>query len=197
MATGYTADIAKGITFQQFAMSCARAFGACVTMRENSLDMPIPDEFKPSDYHVKALAKAIEELKQIEKMTKEEAENHAKLEYERESRRIAAAIKKDQKLMGQYRAMLKEVEAWQPPTSEHVGLKNFMVSQIESSIKFDDMEGYYNEHPAILLSGTDWLEKEEASTRQDITYHHEESQKEIDRTTSSNQWIKVLKDSLQ
>ncbi len=58
MPTGYTADIAKGITFQQYAWSCARAFGALVMMRDEPSDAPIPEAFTPSDYHVKALAEA-------------------------------------------------------------------------------------------------------------------------------------------
>lgn len=34
MPTGYTADIKDGIDFKTYAMNCARAFGACVMLRD-------------------------------------------------------------------------------------------------------------------------------------------------------------------
>ena len=58
MPTGFTCDIKDGITFERFALNCARAFGALINMRDDSLDAEIPDEIKPSDHHVKALAEA-------------------------------------------------------------------------------------------------------------------------------------------
>ena len=51
MPTGYTAKIADGQTFEEFILSCARAFGALVEMRDEPADAPIPEEFKPSAYH--------------------------------------------------------------------------------------------------------------------------------------------------
>lgn len=57
MPTGYTWDIKDEITFEQFIMNCARAFGALVEMRDEPRDKKIPDELKPSDYHNKELSK--------------------------------------------------------------------------------------------------------------------------------------------
>ena len=60
MTTGYTDAVGKGeITeFKDYALLCARAFGACVSMRDEPLDAEIPEEFKPNDYHEKSLQKA-------------------------------------------------------------------------------------------------------------------------------------------
>ena len=58
MPTGYTSKIADGIGFKDFALSCARAFGACIEMRDDPSDKPIPNEFKPNDYHKKRMAAA-------------------------------------------------------------------------------------------------------------------------------------------
>lgn len=196
MATGYTMDIAKGITFPQFAMRCARAFGACVTMRDDGPDVPIPDEFKPSPYHVEQLVEVRRRLKELDKLTLEEAENRAKQEYERQSKQVATEIKKSRKLTKQYTVMLEQVKTWKPPTPDHVDFKNFMVQQIESSIKFDGMEEYYKDHPAILLSGPDWLKQEKAKAMWEIDYHTKENQAEIERVASRNMWIKTLRESL-
>lgn len=45
MPTGYTAAIKYGITFKEFALDCARNFGACISMRDEPRETPIPDEF--------------------------------------------------------------------------------------------------------------------------------------------------------
>lgn len=53
MPTGYTADIKDGISFETYAMNCARAFGACVSLRDKpSGGKVIPDAFEPSDLDV-------------------------------------------------------------------------------------------------------------------------------------------------
>lgn len=71
MPTGYTAKLHNGEeqTFPEFVMSCARAFGALITMRDDPADAEIPDEFKPSDYHVRELEKARERLSEVEGWT--------------------------------------------------------------------------------------------------------------------------------
>ncbi len=59
MPTGYTAAVQNGTVtrFADFAMNCARAFGALVELRDE-MDAPIPDTFKPSTHHSESLKKA-------------------------------------------------------------------------------------------------------------------------------------------
>jgi len=53
MASGYVHKMLDDKQdFRTFAMSCARAFGALITMRDEPADAPIPDEFKPDPYHM-------------------------------------------------------------------------------------------------------------------------------------------------
>jgi hypothetical protein len=35
MPTGYTDKIKDGISFEEFVLSCARQFGACISMRDD------------------------------------------------------------------------------------------------------------------------------------------------------------------
>ena len=46
MPTGYTADIQDGkiTTLREYALSCARAFGALIMMRDDPHDAPIADD---------------------------------------------------------------------------------------------------------------------------------------------------------
>jgi len=50
MPTGYTLDLydGKNITFKEFVMKCAGAFGALISMKDESLDAPIPEHLEPS-----------------------------------------------------------------------------------------------------------------------------------------------------
>ena len=86
MPTGYTSDIEKGITFNEFTMQCARAFGACISMRDDPGDKPIPKEFKPSTYHIEGIKKAKEKMVQLKKMSLETATQEAGKEFTEEAK---------------------------------------------------------------------------------------------------------------
>ena len=72
MPTGYTAAVKDGITFEQFAWSCARAFGALIDMRDSPTGAPIPQRFEPSQYNAVEAEKASAE---IERLKREHAES--------------------------------------------------------------------------------------------------------------------------
>lgn len=93
MPTGYTAAIADGISFTNYAMGCARAFGALIEMRDEPSDAPIPEEFKPSTYHLEELQKAQKKLHNLCKMSFGEAEGRAMVAYN-EASFCKAALKK-------------------------------------------------------------------------------------------------------
>jgi hypothetical protein len=196
MPTGYSDMILQGATFKQFAMKCARAFGACITMKEDSLDVEIPEEFKPNpSFYEKGLEKARDEYARLIQINTFEAEGLARLEYDE-------AVKKqkeqdDEKLakLAKYKAMLIEVSNWQPPTPEHQGLKNFMVDQITGSIDFDcDMSHKYSQ--VTLLTGHDWLTKKIEQARHEINYHTEQVREEFERAALRTNWVKRLRESL-
>lgn len=197
MPTGYTDEIKNGITFQQFAMSCARAFGAFVMMRDESVDKPIPARFEPSTWNKDKLSEAYKELDKVNKMNVLDAEKMALIEFAKECKRQQEAISKDRKLMGQYRDMLYKAKQYQPPTPDHIEFKKFMVSQIEGSIEFDGMEDYYIDHAPQKLTGEEWLAKERNRLLKDIAYHTKENDAEVKRTEGRNKWITDLRGSLE
>lgn len=200
MPTGYTAEIHDGkpITFPEFVMNCARAFGALALMRDDPADAVIPDEFKPrTDYHDEQLVKHRAELARLEVMTPEQIVNaHADVRAGELRERTKDAVK-NRDMRARYRAMLAEVEAWEPPTPDHVGLKEFMVKQITESIDFDCREG--TEFLWPRLSDDDpavWYEAQIAEAKRGITYATEERAKEIERAEQRTSWVRALRDSL-
>lgn len=197
MPTGYTAAIADGITFDRFAMNCARAFGACVTLRdEPGGGELIPERFEPSDYHLKQLEIAQARLAELEALSLEDAELRCRADYQQAEVSRLERLQKNKDQMAAYASMLDQVNAWVPPSDEHNGLQDFMRSQIEQSIKFDDMVDYY-EKPTVLQTGEEWLEAQKLSTLKNIDYHRTEHAKEVERTEQRNEWVRLLRDSLR
>lgn len=196
MPTGYTDAIQKGADFPAFAWLCARAFGALVMMRDDSLDAPIPKKFKPSDYHSKAIVKIKRELAKLRGLPGQKVYNLAKADYDAAVASMEEGIRKAEETRAQYEAVLKEARAWTPPTSDHVGLKEFMIKQIEDSINFDCDTTYYQNHKPAKLSGSQWLLQKVQSLEKDLEYHKQENIKEIERTDSRNGWIAALRKSI-
>lgn len=195
MPTGYTADIKDGITFEQFAMNCARAFGALIMMRDEASDAEIPERFEPSDYHLIKSREAKQKLGELTIMTADKAEEMAQAEHIKAEANRIEQIDRSRTLRAQYTAMLEKVNAWTPPTDEHGKLHAFMVEQIESSIKFDCDEEYYLT-PTEKLVGSEWLAKEIERVSKEIKYCTTEYNKEVGRTENRNKWIADLRESL-
>lgn len=194
MPTGYTSIIEKGATFERFVWTCARAFGAMIMMRDDSLDAPIPQEFQPSKYNFEEIEKAKARLYDLERLTIEQAESRARAEYTSECQRVADYREEKRQLRQKYDVMLERVRAWEPPTPDHVELKKFMVQQIEESIQFDC--GNYEPDEPKLRSGRDWLAKVVAGATRDVAYHEREWKAEVERTKGRNDWMAALRKSV-
>lgn len=196
MPTGYTAGVADGkiTTFRQFALQCARAMGALVMMRDEPFDAPIPDEMRPdTKYYDERIAEARAILERLPTLTAEECEAEA----EKAHAEALAAHDRHQaerrETQARYEAMLEKVRAWTPPTSDHVGMREFMQEQLVESIRFDCGT---SSPPPVKKSGREWrLEQIEAASRR-LQYMTAERAKEIARTAERNAWLKALRESL-
>lgn len=196
MPTGHTAAIADGITFEQYALNCARAFGALILMRDEPGDAPIPERFEPSPYYDENLTKAIAKLRQLEAMSYEDAESEASLQVEKETASRTELLADRAALRKKYIAMLARVDAWMPPSPDHVEYKAFMRSQIESSMSDCDTD-CYDRNPVMQLNGPAWRAQQIEKARKDIAYYAKNRAEEHDRTESRNRWIAALRESLK
>ena len=194
MATGYTSEIEKGISFNEFCLTCARAFGALIIMRDVSINTTIPNEFKPSTHHKEALKEEVEELRQLSTLTTEQCTELALKQYEEGLKDKIQSDQKQTVLRTKYEDMLKKVELWIPPSSEHIELKNFMVQQIKESMDYDCTP---TSHKITLLSGTEWLENQRENTFWSIKYHTERWDEEVESCKRRTKWVKLLKESLE
>jgi hypothetical protein len=197
MPTGYTSDIKQGITFEQFALNCARAFGACLSLR----DLPgggdvIPQSFEPSDYHLKKIDDLKKKLDEFRNMDVSDAykswSTYCNAEIDRRQRNLEESTR----LIESYNKMLDQVKNWQPPTDDHIVLKEFMITQIEESIRFDDDSEYYSrswEKPTCR----DWMLSTLRDIEGDIAYHEERYQHDVAIAERNTKWIKYLRSSLK
>lgn len=193
MPTGYTAPVVEGtITeFRDFAMRCAREFGALVSMRDQPMDAPIPEEFKPSGHHAERLAEAEAALHEATAMSDALAEERAAEAYEKEMAYHRDLVERDRVEGERVRAMLAKVQAWAPPTADHSGLKKFMIEQL-----MGDLSNPIKWPAPARQTGSEWRRARIEQALRDIAYHRKENHQEIARALSRTEWVRALRASL-
>jgi hypothetical protein len=199
MPTGYTDGVTEETTFREFALKCARAFGALIMMRDDPMDTPIPDEFSPSDYHLKAIEALLKEQDHITLCpTAEVAAILEKHNAEARERREASVAESD-KTRAAYRRMIGLVEQWTPPTPDHVRMKEFMLEQLTESEKWDCHDGEWYSDCYRIFEGTpdDWRKTRLANIERDLEYHRKHHQEELERARVRTAWVKALRESLE
>ena len=198
MPTGYTSEIGTkdNLTFKEFTLKCARAFGACLHQRDDASDV-LPQKQEVDKYHIDELNSAIKKLKILKKTTKKVLRRIMERDFLKRNKELLISIEKTHALQNKYKLMLKKVNNWIPPSTEHDGLKKFMIEQIAESIKWDcstsyQEEGLSREKESFEEYYTDKLK----SLEKDIKYHEEKYNEDVERTNKANQWIEDLYNSL-
>lgn len=193
MPTGYTADVGEGkTTFEEFVLTCARAFGATIMQRDEPIDVP-PRIVPMSDYHERALTEAKNALAELRNMTDEDFELAAEREFLQATSEYHKRLDENKRIEDNYRSMLSKVKNWDAPTEDHQNLKQFMIEQLESSIDFDCK---YVPTKPTLLSADEYKRKRKESVLNNIEYHKVEAKKERERYEMRKNWIVELYRSL-
>lgn len=198
MPTGYTSTLYEGKsqTFEEFVMDCARAFGALYALRD-SRDAEIPAIFEPNtDYYDKRLDEARRKIADLDAMSPETAAQQAQNDFDQAMLEHQAAKRNRAARRERYEAMLDAVNAWEPPTLDHVGLKEFMQQQLTESIRADTTEQYGGLVPS-LLGPDEWMQREREHYRRDLEYYSKERALEVDRARNRTAWVKTLRESLR
>lgn len=192
MPTGYTACIDDGATFEQFVWRCARGMGACIMMRDDPWDKPIPESFEPSKYYFESVESAEKKLAAINAMTVEEiterqVADNAAIRVNNERRRTEREEQKRN-----YAAIKAKVEAWTPPTADHEGLRSFMLEQLETGKPYEA----WQENENTIVEPEEWRQAQIEKVMQEVARAKDEWNKEQERTAGRNGWIKQLRDSI-
>jgi hypothetical protein len=186
MPTGYTAVIDDNPTvpFRHFALRCARAFGALVTM--------LPEKMEPSPYYRERLEKANAELAEALGLTLEAAEVLMLSERESVARRNAEHRQEHATTAAAYERMRVEVAAWKPPTKDHENMKQFMLEQLH--VGGPGSEPYQVDEG--IVSAQEWLAKRIAYCAKEVERAAEGLAEEEERCRVRTAWIQALVASL-
>lgn len=194
MPTDYTAAIFENenVTLKEFVITCMRNFAATITLRDQPLNGSFIKLPEPNDYHVIQFEIAKKELAKFKLLSKKEKEKII-LTRELNSRKITLegfdnSIKQNKKIQ----AMLEKVRQWNPPTSAHVDLKEFMIQQLNVSI--DEMT-YYIETLNKELDINKLLNAHVSNLEWSVDYHQDQLQKEKEQYQNSTKWITDILDS--
>ena len=197
MPTGYTSKVATGevTKFSDFALLCARAFGATIDMRDDPLDADIPTRFEPSPHYKDCIARDQAEIDRLRGLSKPEIqaerdEEERKREAERERYLSKMAEQK-----ARYEAMLDKVSSWVPPTHEHVEMKRFMMEQLTQSIDHDCQPSKYREDETPPAE--EWLKARVKKLEENVKSWALFYEKEVERTQGRNKWLADLRRSIQ
>lgn len=185
----------KGQSFPEFALHCARAFGALITMRDEPMDAKIPDKFDPSDYNAKKLTEARRKLIRLLRLNPKMQLDAGKRARNAAIKRDQDWLKKDQEANDRLRVMETAVKAWSAPSPDHAELKKFMLNKIEIS-KNDCAYILKHLHEVKSKSPMGYFASALESAHREIEYHTREHAEEIDRTKRRNKWISDLRVSL-
>ncbi len=203
MPTGYTAGIVDGEikTFKDFAKNCARAFGATMHMREESLNTPYkPREVIP--YYFDAVKEIEDKIKYTEITTPEELVKNEELALRKEIEENLEEISKRKIGVKLIEQILIETKNYTPPTPEHEGIKKFMIEQLETTIQYDFNTNYYEdqnkelEHQLKSLNGVELKSEKLEYLNKQLTRRLESLEEQINLTNESNKWVKDFFDSL-
>lgn len=194
MPTGYTAKIADGMTFEQYALGCARAFGALVTMRDEPASTPIPERLEPDTYYQKALEASQMELDRVMSLTAAEIVIEAEKCYLSAHESWAKRRTDRAALREKYEAILRRVRAYVAPTPDHVGYKEFMEKQLVDSIAWDCSDSHDDEPQRVAPAK--WIADRLEDLRDEVARRETSAREEVERTHKRNEWIKALRDSL-
>ena len=194
MPTGYTAKLMeKGQDFRSFVLLCARGMGACIMQRDDPMD-DLPKKQKPHDYHSKAIKETEKLFAKLKAMTPAEQREHGQRLREEAIARAVQSHTKAQEEEARLESMEAQVKAWQPPTKDHDGLKNFMLQQLGISKNDGRMEKYVKEAEGKTAEA--YFAEAVSTAARGLNYHTEEQAKEIERTNERNKWIDQLYKSL-
>lgn len=194
MPSGYTSGVADGTVtdLRSFALICARGMGALIMMRDEPINVPIPESFQPSDYHSRRLEESQAWVAELEAMSPDQVKASAeKWNEENEAYRIKLVAENNVR-RHRYFSLIAQTEAWKGAPE---GLKDFMLSQLRDSLRFDVSDDPLRYAPEAKTHA-EWLSHELWEAKRRVQYHTFEHAKEVSRTEERNAWLAQLRAAL-
>jgi hypothetical protein len=173
MPTAYTIPIKNGIIakFSHFAMNCALQF---------------VDDLAPAQ----PVHQPHDQLDRLASLSPLEAQRQCQQDHSRAMARWRERSIADARLRAKYHSMLAQVNAWVPPTPDHVKLQEFMRRQLILSLDAD-CGGEDNQMPR-LLRWPDWLAKQRKIAQFDISFLSKTNHIKSVVSKEQDEWLATL-----
>lgn len=193
MPTGYTAGVQDGTVtdFKEFALTCARAFGACVMLRDSPFG-PAPKTIEHDECCDKWLATATDDYESWKNKTDTEKRQQWEEHCRSREAKINKIVVENEIKKKRYENMLAKVDKWEPPTGEHEGMKKFMREQLTESMRFD----CYRPDMFVAPPFEEWVVSHESDLVDCIERYAKDARLARERTDARNKWLAELHASL-
>jgi hypothetical protein len=168
--------------------------GALVTMRDEPLEATPPERFEPQKYYFERVDEAKAKVAVLSQMTVREIETAMEAAHKAALADYERRKQEREELRARYEAMLAKAREWEPPTTDHEGLANFMIEQLEQSIEFDCWKGA---EPPVRVSATEWYNREVEQAARELQRAVAALADEKDRAEGRSKWVADLKASLK
>ena len=193
--TGYTYKLVEeGQSFKDFLLTCARAFGALVELRDEPLSSEIP-AFEVGDYYPNQIKTLTEEVKELEGYTLEQQVAFGKDKIAKEKEYHTNALAKQKEQTQRLIEMEARVKEWIPPSSDHTSLKGFMLEQLQTSRIDWDYHEKKLARTELLVPQERFAEELAVKTKR-LANAKQSLKEEEDRVAGRNKWVQLLKDSV-
>lgn len=194
MPTGYTNKIGDGQSFREFALRCARNFGANIMMRDEPMNAEIK-HYEPDQYYMNKLTETIAEKSRFMNLSKEEMIKLWNDEFNSGRSNYLNRWLEKVNLKSKYEKMLDKVNEFVPPTVDHINYKNFMIEQIQTSIDFDCSTDYMisPKKESFLI----WKTRKIKHFNDNINYYIKNYGEEVVRIDGRNNWNEKLFEALK
>jgi len=205
MPTGYTDILGReDVSFNRFAQRCARAFGACVMLRDEPLTDELPDEMPDStDYHRKNIHKDEMRMSRLRHATPNQLRSQMLRELQSTAKYAGEGRERAMLLQKRYSKMLVQIGAWEAPSDDHKAFKKFMVDQIVQSAEHDCRTEYYDKRDDEVMAALrgqtieQWRDEKIEDLQRSVAYHRKELKAEKERKAGRETWVRQLKESLE
>lgn len=194
MPTGYTAPVVDGEVFQarDFVSSCARAFGAFVHQREDSLKTPTAEP-DLDIYSMKGLADARADLDVLKTWSADriKSEHAAYVEQAEFKNRLAVIEWKRTKARLEF--MLAQLEEW-TPNEQAAPIKKYAIEQIIETIAFDCGDAPYTS--TIEEDAQKWFDDKLTNAEELVEYYKDRFDKDLKGALDRKAYARAVLDSI-
>lgn len=195
LANGYVHKLIEdNLSFESFVWECAKAFGALDSQKEfDSLDL----KSLYSSYYCDELQSHKEKLIFLQSLTEKQKLDFGK---DKKYKEIEILTKEHVKFLqdkDKIRLTLDKVNEWQPPSDNHLALKQFMLDSLKEVSFVDD--NYYIDliKEASDKSDMQYYEDTIAKVQKNIEYYTVKHEEEKRNNKSKLDWLETLNKSVQ